>query len=589
MDPAVTVCIPAYQSAHIIRETLDSVRAQTFENFTVLISVDQSTDDTAAVCHTYESDKRFKTFVQSSRLGWAGNVNFLLDRVTTPYFAILMHDDLWDKNYLQTLLGLIGERQSVMAYSKVERFGLKTGPFPCVDYPGTPFARVHAYLAGRYHALPVRAVAPSVLLKNGFRLREYGADGFQAERLGVFEMLHGAEGLYCPEPLYMKRVIKNSTVDNWGKWDERKTLDAWSAHHSAFVEVIKSLQFPDGEKQMLIDALPLHIRTMNKATRHGLRSLLPPEAQKPVPAKSRGPGLIEALNKALRKPLRAILGHSRFPRTPGKPLRIVVLLAVRNEALYIARCLEHLYQQGVETCVIDNDSTDATLSIVEGFRQRGVFRIERQAYPGYFDLVGQLRLKEKLIAEMDADWVIHCDADEIREASAPYKTLREGIEAADKAGYNAVNFDEFVFLPTADEEAYENTDFVETMRYYYFFEPRAFRQVKAWKNTGRPVDLVSSGGHNVKFKGRRIFPVNFILRHYIALSRQHTIQKYAVDRVYSEVEIKERRWHMARAAFNPQDLKVPDRKQLKNIENGVWDKSEPWKHHAFFGRGTNND
>jgi glycosyltransferase involved in cell wall biosynthesis len=585
MDPAVTVCIPAYQSAHIIHETLDSVRAQTFENFTVLISVDQSTDDTAAVCRTYERDKRFKVFVQSSRLGWAGNVNFLLDRVTTPYFAILMHDDLWDKNYLQTLLGLISERPSVMAYSSMERFGLRSGPFRCRGYSGSPFERVHAYLSERYHATPLRGVAPSVLLKSGFRLREYGVAGFQAERLGVFEMLYGVEGLYCPEPLYKKRVIKNSTVDNWGKWDEQKTLNAWSVHNSAFVEVINSLQFPDAEKQMLIDALPLHIGTMNEATRNGLRSLLPPEAQQPASAKSRALSLIKALKKALRKPLHAILGRSRSPRAPGKPLRIVVLLAVRNEALYIARCLEHLYQQGVETCVIDNESTDETLSIVEKFVGRGVFRIERQAYPGYFDLVGQLRLKEKLAAEMDADWIIRCDADEIREAPAPYKTLREGIEAADKAGYNAVNFDEFVFLPTSDEEAYENTDFVETMCYYYFFEPWYPRRVNAWKNTGRPVDLVSSGGHSVKFKGRRIFPVNFIMRHYIALSREHAIRKYGVERIYSETEIKERRWHVARGSFNPVSLRFPDRQQLKHVE-GVWDTSEPWKRHALFGQPT---
>jgi glycosyltransferase involved in cell wall biosynthesis len=274
VDPIVTVCIPAYQSAHVIRETLDSVRDQTFKDFHVLISVDQSADDTAAVCRSYEGDKRFKTFIQPSRLMWAGNVNFLLDRVTTPYFAILFHDDLWDKDYLRTLLGLIEGRQSVMAYSKVERFGLKAGPFPCTSYPGTPFERVHAYLAGRYHALPVRAVAPSALLKNGFRLRQYGAEGFQAERLGVFEMLYGAEGLYCPDPLYKKRTIENSAVTKWAKWDDQVKLNAWSAHYSAFVEVINRLDFTGAQKQMLIDRLPEHIRTMSEAMRQVLKVVL---------------------------------------------------------------------------------------------------------------------------------------------------------------------------------------------------------------------------------------------------------------------------------------------------------------------------
>jgi hypothetical protein len=73
------------------------------------------------------------------------------------------------------------------------------------------------------------------------------------------------------------------------------------------------------------------------------------------------------------------------------------------------------------------------------------------------------------------------DADEIREAPPPYSTLREGLEGADREGFNAVNFDEFVFLPTSEEESFEGTDYVASMEYYYFFEPRPLRQVKAWK------------------------------------------------------------------------------------------------------------
>lgn len=275
MGPVVTVCIPAYQSAHIIRETLDSVRDQSFGDFRVLVSVDQSTDDTAEICRSYgEHDKRFQTVVQSSRLRWAANVNFLLDRVETPYFAILFHDDLWDKDYLRILLGLIKSKQSVVSYSKMERFGQKDGSFSCRSYSGTPFERVHAYLSEPYHAIPLRGLAPSALLKQGFRLREYGAEGFQAERLGVFEMLYALDGVYCPQALYRKRVIENSAVRNWAKWSDQTKLQAWSAHHAAFVGIISGLDLSDAEKQALIDKLPEHIKTIGKAMREPLRALL---------------------------------------------------------------------------------------------------------------------------------------------------------------------------------------------------------------------------------------------------------------------------------------------------------------------------
>ncbi len=267
-------------------------------------------------------------------------------------------------------------------------------------------------------------------------------------------------------------------------------------------------------------------------------------------------------------------------------IRIVALLTVRNEALYLDRCLRHLHQQGIEICVIDNESTDDSRKIAEQFIGRGVIRIETQPFEGYFDLVGQLSLKEKLCREIDADWFLHHDADEIREAPAPFKTLYEGILKADQEGYNAINFDEFVFLPTADDESFEGTDYVETMRYYYFFEPTQARQVKAWKNTGQPMDLVASGGHSANFEGRKLYPENFILRHYIVLSRAHAIAKYGRERIYSKAEVEQRGWHGARANFNPLQIQFPGFGQLKMISKDiVWDKSEPWKTHTFFGAG----
>lgn len=279
------------------------------------------------------------------------------------------------------------------------------------------------------------------------------------------------------------------------------------------------------------------------------------------------------------------MNYSRIIRNLffGRRMRIVALLTVRNEALYLERCLEHLFAQGIETCVIDNESTDNTLDIARKYLSRGVFRIETQPYPGYFDLVAQLRLKEKLCREINAAWFIHHDADEIREAPVPFKSLYEGIMKADQEGYNAINFDEFVFLPTADAESFEGSDYVEAMRHYYFFEPAPLRRVNAWKNNGQAVDLVSSGGHRANFDGRKIYPDNFILRHYIALSRAHAIAKYGTERIYSRAEVEQRGWHRARADANIEAMHFPSPGELHHVGDGRWNKSNSWTIHSFLG------
>ena len=261
-------------------------------------------------------------------------------------------------------------------------------------------------------------------------------------------------------------------------------------------------------------------------------------------------------------------------------MRVAALLTVRNEELYLARCLEHLMSQGIETCLIDNDSTDRTLEIARKFLGRGVFRIEHLPFRGYFDLQNCLQNNERLANEINADWFILHDADEIRQAPNPYKTLLEGIEDVDSQGYNAINFDEFLFLPTSMDESFENRDYVKEMKYYYFLEPRPLRHVKAWKKSNNPIDLTKSAGHKVNFEGIKIFPIPFILRHYIGLSRQYLEAKYG-KRIYSPEEVA-RGWHKGRVRFKPELLKLPNTERLKKIsDNNIWDKSDPWKKHEF--------
>jgi glycosyltransferase involved in cell wall biosynthesis len=258
--------------------------------------------------------------------------------------------------------------------------------------------------------------------------------------------------------------------------------------------------------------------------------------------------------------------------------RVVALVTVRNEELYVDRCIRHLVLQGVDICIIDNDSTDRTPEIAQSFLGKGVIAVKRYPYPGFFDLRGILRNEENLSYEIDADWFMHHDADEIREAPRKDCSLKEALLDVDRKGFNAVNFKEFVFVPTDEMESFENRDYVKDMRYYYFFQnpnPRT----NAWKRR-KPVNLVTSGGHSVTFENRKVFEQYFIMRHYLTLSRNHLIAKYA-KRVFSPEELRDG-WHGKRATLTPDEIRFPDKKELQCYkEDGRWDDTIPWKRHFF--------
>jgi glycosyltransferase involved in cell wall biosynthesis len=286
-----------------------------------------------------------------------------------------------------------------------------------------------------------------------------------------------------------------------------------------------------------------------------------------------------------KKPSLILSGKAFSMMNKGKYfMRVVALMTIRNEALYLKQCLEHLARNQVRVCLIDNQSIDHSMDIAGTFYPNTVVHMETLPYRGCFELEAVLNREQALAQTLEADWFLHCDADEIRQSPYPGINLYNALKRADQAGYNAVNFDEFVFLPCVeDEQGYEGHDYVKHMQYYYYFNPGAHRRVNAWKNTGQPVDLVSSGGHRVQFPGIRVYPDNFIMCHYIGLSRNHLKQKYAA-RKYSAQEIQTRGWHRKRAAFVPEKLCLPSRKQLKKRQpDGVWDRSDPWTRHEFLG------
>lgn len=264
-------------------------------------------------------------------------------------------------------------------------------------------------------------------------------------------------------------------------------------------------------------------------------------------------------------------------------VRIIAIFCLYNEEKFIGCALDHLQSQGVESYILDNESTDRTRPIVEQYRGRGVIGIETLPRHGLFELGKILRRVEQLHHELRGDWYLWHDADQFRSAPNPYGTLAEGIGAIDRQGFNAINFDVFDFMPTSAEEDFEEGRFLREMKYYYYFRPRPDHQVKCWKNFGQPINLRASGGHCISFMDRAIAPISFIQRHYIAISRRQLIEKYC-ERKFCPAELRDG-WHGERALLRPEDLRFPSPSMLKIISpDNTWDTSDPWeKRYVFSG------
>jgi len=261
---------------------------------------------------------------------------------------------------------------------------------------------------------------------------------------------------------------------------------------------------------------------------------------------------------------------------------IVAIIAVRNESLYINTVIEHLIAEGLKCVVIDNQSDDDTVERCRQYYPDHVIAIENIPYPGYYDWQTILARKDELRKSLKADWIIHHDADEIMHSNRPGETLAQAIIRVDNEGYNAINFDEFVFIHENDSVSYEGHNYYLDMHHYYYFQPAANkpRLVRAFSKAVQG-DITRSAGHKPSGSNVRIHPEHLVLRHYICLSKNHAISKY-VKRIYSTEELK-MGWHLNRVDIGADRYGAPSAGKLTKLGDDlrVLDYSHPYEEHYW--------
>jgi len=105
--PKVSVIIPTYNRAELLREAIDSVLAQTYKDFELIVVDDNSTDNTKDVV---EGDtKNFQNIrytVNRHKKGASGSRNTGIELASGEWIAFLDSDDLWREDKLQLQMSL---------------------------------------------------------------------------------------------------------------------------------------------------------------------------------------------------------------------------------------------------------------------------------------------------------------------------------------------------------------------------------------------------------------------------------------------------------------------------------------------------
>lgn len=208
----VSIITPAYRAAQVIPATIDSVLAQTWPHWEMLVADDCSPDDTRAVVQGYaDRDPRIRLIPMPKNGGPAAARNGALEQARGRWIAFLDADDLWLPQKLERSIAFAERERSALTFTGYRRITADGGTTG--RYIGVPRSLSYRQLLGH------TAIATSTVLidreqAGDIRMQRVYYDDFVCW-LGIVQRGLPARGL--DEDLMRYRVMQQSVSRNKGK------------------------------------------------------------------------------------------------------------------------------------------------------------------------------------------------------------------------------------------------------------------------------------------------------------------------------------------------------------------------------------
>lgn len=117
-EPLVSIALCTYNGEKYIRQQLDSIINQTYQNLEIVIVDDSSSDDTYNIAGDYaQKDSRIKCFRNELNLGFNKNFERAIELTSGEYIAISDQDDIWLPQKIDALLNHIGNNWLIFSNS----------------------------------------------------------------------------------------------------------------------------------------------------------------------------------------------------------------------------------------------------------------------------------------------------------------------------------------------------------------------------------------------------------------------------------------------------------------------------------------
>lgn len=218
--PEISVIVPVYNTEAYLPSCVDSILAQSFSDFELLLIDDGSTDTSGALCDQFTARDARVRVVHKENGGQGPARNLALTIASGKYVIFLDSDDYWDSHTLERLYTEAERNRLQLLLFGGEPFFDGIESFPTANYQHTiqngvvksgPESLRVAFSSREYYTSPcMRFYLRSYLVENGFRFDE---GIIHEDESFSFLSYINADRVECiGDQLYKRRYRPNSTM-----------------------------------------------------------------------------------------------------------------------------------------------------------------------------------------------------------------------------------------------------------------------------------------------------------------------------------------------------------------------------------------
>ncbi|WP_425053162.1 glycosyltransferase family 2 protein [Psychromarinibacter sp. S121] len=239
----VSIGLPVWNGEAFLTQALDSIRAQTFEDFELVIADNASTDSTPDIIADYaRRDPRIRAFRHKENLGAAGNFNFVFHKSTAPYFRWAAYDDMIAPGYLAACVKALDDDDGSAALAFPQTLMIDCNAKPLRVYDAvtrksdeSPSARLDGMIGPGDHLksyLHMCFPVFGLMRRSALEGTSLIANMPRSDHLLLVELCLKGRFIEVPQPLFLRREHDSGSVISAEKAatsgeDLEKLLAAW--------------------------------------------------------------------------------------------------------------------------------------------------------------------------------------------------------------------------------------------------------------------------------------------------------------------------------------------------------------------------